>query len=98
MFSKNIFFRAEAASKSENRMKIKTTTYLPLVPRGSLIFTSGSPENLLKTFAPVGIFVQLENDAHYENVDPEKTAENVDPEKIEEKIAPEKTEEKIAPV
>ena len=47
----------------------------------------------------MGIFVQLENDiAHYENVDPEKTAENVDPEKIEEKIAPEKIKEKIVPV
>ena len=36
------FFRAEATSKSENRMKRNTTIYLPLVPRGSLISTSGS--------------------------------------------------------
>ena len=60
---------------------------LPIVPRGSLIFTSGSPENLLTTFAPVGI---LENDiAHYENVDPDKNMENMDPEKIEVRIASE---------
>ena len=64
------FFRAEATSKSENQMKRKTTTYLPLVPRGSLINTSGSPENLWKNLAPVYY-------VHYENVDVEKNAENM---------------------
>ena len=51
-------------------MKRKTTIYLPLVPRGSLISTSGSPENLLKNLAPV-------YHVHYENVDVEKSAENM---------------------
>ena len=51
-------------------MKRKTTTYLPLVPRGSLIVTSGSPENLWKNLAPVYY-------VHYENVDVEKNAENM---------------------
>ena len=50
-------------------MKRKTSKYLPLVPRGSLINTSGSPENLLKNLAPV-------YHVHYENVDVEKSAEN----------------------
>ena len=51
-------------------MKRKTTKYLPLVPRGSLIVTSGSPENLWKNLAPVYY-------VHYENVDVEKDAENM---------------------
>ena len=51
-------------------MKRKTTTYLPLVPRGSLIVTSGSPENLWKNLAPVYY-------VHCENVDVEKNAENM---------------------
>ena len=36
LFFRDIFF---GWSESENRMKTKTTTYLSLVPRGSLIFT-----------------------------------------------------------
>ena len=38
--------------------------------RGSLISTSGSPENLWKNLAPVYY-------VHYENVDVEKNAENM---------------------
>ena len=56
-FADFFFLRAEATSKSENRMKRKTTIYLPLVPRGSLISTSGSPENLWKILLLYDMFI-----------------------------------------
>ena len=51
------FLRAEATSKSETPMKRRTTMYLPLVPRGSLFYTSGSPENLWKILLLYDMFI-----------------------------------------
>ena len=56
-FSDRFFLRAEATSKSENPMKRRTTMYLPLVPRGSLFYTTGSPENLRKILLLYDMFI-----------------------------------------